>query len=177
MMTSFPYPEVDFAWNASAWGTGAHNVTAVAYDMAGNSNSTSVYVTVPSVPNAPLQLQAIGHDKSVTLSWETPAANGGSPVMNYTVYRGTAIGAEVYAATLDNVTAWNDTGLTNGQKYFYTVAAANIAGNGPLSNEANATPSTPGTMPGYAPGWIAGMLGLTLACTLVTCKRKAIELS
>jgi serine protease AprX len=41
------------------------------------------------------------------------------------------------------VTSYFDAGLTNGQTYFYKVAAVNVAGTGPQSNELSATPRAP----------------------------------
>ena len=78
----------------------------------------------------------------MSLSWTAPAFDGGSPVTNYKVYRGTSPGAETFLANAGDVRrrSWRP-GLTNGTTYYYKVSAENANGEGPLSNEASATPT------------------------------------
>ena len=52
----------------------------------GNSNSTEVNETPRTKPSAPLNVQASYGDREVTLTWD-PAANGGSAVTGYRIYR------------------------------------------------------------------------------------------
>jgi len=97
--------------------------------------------------SAPLNLQAIAGDGQVSLQWQPPATDGGSPITNYTVYRGAAPGGELLLATIGNVTSHVDAGLTNGVTYYYQVAAVNAVGEGPRSAEVSATPAPPPTPP------------------------------
>ncbi|MDQ1427234.1 MAG: hypothetical protein QOK39_710, partial [Acidimicrobiaceae bacterium] len=65
----------------------------------------------------------------------------------YKVYRGTTAGTETLltAGGCSGVTSFSctDTGLANGQAYFYKVAAANAVGTGAQSAEVSATPTVP----------------------------------
>ncbi len=97
---------------------------------------------VPRPPSAPLNLSAFPGDQQIALTWDPPSFNGSLPITNYRIYRGTAPGGEVFFAEIGNVLTHLDTGLTNGQMYCYRVSAVNGVGEGPLSNEACATPST-----------------------------------
>lgn len=96
----------------------------------------------PTPPSDPLNVQGAPGDGTITLSWEGPALDGGSVVKNYTVYRGTSPGAEMFLVRLGNQRTYVDTSVTNGHAYYFRVSATNAAGEGPLSTEATATPRT-----------------------------------
>src|SRR5438093_6269232 len=102
----------------------------------------------PSPPSAPQNLAATGGNAQVTLTWQAPASNGGSPITNYKIYRGTTSGGETLVATIGNQLSYSDGGLTNGVTYYYQVSAVNNVGEGPKSNEASANPTAPATQPG-----------------------------
>jgi subtilisin family serine protease len=95
---------------------------------------------VPVAPGAPNLTSATGGNGSVALAWTPPASDGGSPVTNYDVWRGTSPGGEAFLTTLGNVTTFTDTTVSNGTTYYYQVAAVNGVGPGPRSNEQSATP-------------------------------------
>src|SRR5216117_2763283 len=97
----------------------------------------------PSPPSTPTNFVATGGNAQVTLTWQAPASNGGSPITNYRIYRGTSSNGETLLATIGNVLTYTDTSVTNGVTYYYQVSAVNGAGEGPRSNEASATPSPP----------------------------------
>src|SRR5256884_188853 len=97
----------------------------------------------PTPPSAPKNLAATAGNAQVTLTWQAPASNGGSPITNYRIYRGTSSNGETLLATIGNVLTYTDTAVTNGVTYYYQVSAVNGAGEGPRSNEASVTPSPP----------------------------------
>lgn len=101
----------------------------------------SCIAPVLTAPSKPQNLGAIGWNQQVNLSWNAPSSDGGSPITNYTIYRGTTPGGETLLTTVGNVLDHTDSGVTNGITYFYQVAAVNSVGEGPRSIEANATPS------------------------------------
>ena len=91
-------------------------------------------------PSAPRNLQASSSNGHITITWTLPASNGGSSITSYNIYSGSSSGAESYLTTIGNITTFAQSGLTNGQIYYYQVAAVNSAGEGARSNEASAIP-------------------------------------
>lgn len=115
---------------------------------AGSRDRYPFYVYTPfSLPSEPRSLSATPGNHQISLSWLPPLSDGGSPVTNYTIYRGIVSGGEVFFVGIGNVTGYTDTGLANGQEYFYQVSAVNIVGEGPKSNEASAIPFDPSSPP------------------------------
>src|SRR5439155_9696954 len=99
------------------------------------------------VPSPPQNLQATGGLGDMVLAWQAPSSNGGSPIINYKIYRSSSSGTEGYLTTVGNVTSYIDTVLAWGHTYFYKVTAVNGIGTSHQSNEASATtfniPSSP----------------------------------
>ncbi|MEM0448279.1 MAG: fibronectin type III domain-containing protein [Methanomassiliicoccales archaeon] len=131
------------------------------------SNVASATPTGPAVPSAPRNVVAVGHDGYVTVTWEPPANQGSSPIVEYRIFRSTVFGIigdnimSVNASTF----SWNDDAVTNGVTYYYAVKAVNEVGASPESEQASATPSETGTAPGAPTGLVAmgqvGMIVLT----------------
>lgn len=108
----------------------------------GPSNEVSATpIPGPTVPGVVGNLTATGGDQRVTLTW-SPADDGGSPITNYKVYRGTHSGDRSDVTTIGDVTTHTDSQLDNGQRYYYVVSAVNAEGEGPPSGEVSATPAT-----------------------------------
>jgi len=84
----------------------------------------------PTAPSAPLNLSATPGGSTIILHWEPPASDGGSPVTNYKVYRGTSPDALALLAHIGNVLQYNDTSVQSGQVYYYKVAAINSIDEG-----------------------------------------------
>ena len=122
-----------------------YQVTAVSWNGEGpRSNEASAKpVAPPSPPSAPRSLQATAGNRQVTLTWQAPASNGGTPIVNYNVWRGTSSGGESFLTQIGNITTYTDTGLTNGQTYYYQVTAVSWNGEGPRSAEVSAKPVAP----------------------------------
>ncbi len=104
--------------------------------------SNEASATPATLPDPPQNLTATAGDQQVSLSWSPPSSDGGSAVTNYRIHRGTTPGGEVFLKEVGNVTSYVDTGLSNGQTYYYQVSAVNAIGEGLRSNEALATPTT-----------------------------------
>jgi fibronectin type 3 domain-containing protein len=109
------------------------------------SNEASAAPANP--PDPPRDLRATAGNAAVTIQWNDPLSDGGSLITNYKIYRGTAASGESLVTTVGKVNSYTDTGLLNGQPYFYRVSAVNDAGEGGLSNEVSAAPSSGLTVP------------------------------
>ena len=92
-------------------------------------------------PGAPIGLLRPAGTRQRRLSWIAPTFDGGSPISDYKVYRGTSSGVETFQPTLGNVDELRRHGPPNGTTYYYKVSAENDNGEGALSNEASATPT------------------------------------
>ena len=106
------------------------------------SATPTAKVTKPGLPNG---LTASPGNGKVTLSWKAPGSDGGAGLSGYEIYRGTSPGGESGTpvnASLVAGTSFTVTGLTNGTRYYFTVAAVNKAKlQGAKSGEASATPA------------------------------------
>ncbi|NLK53166.1 MAG: hypothetical protein GX295_12110 [Syntrophomonadaceae bacterium] len=92
-----------------------------------------------SAPGAPTNVAATAGDGQATVSFTSPADNGGGAITGYTV---TSSPGNITVAGTD--TTITITGLSNGTTYTFTVTASNAAGTGPASAASNAvTPYKP----------------------------------
>jgi fibronectin type 3 domain-containing protein len=119
-----------------------------AYNSAGQSaNSSEVNATpVLPPPPTPTGLAATAGNTQVSLSWTASASATG-----YRVKRSTSSGTETQISAPTS-TAYTDTGLTNGVKYFYVVSAVSSGGESANSPEVSATPVAPVNPPAAPAG-------------------------
>ncbi len=103
---------------------------------AGDSHTTAIAVT-QSVPDAPRSPSATAGDGQVTVSWQAPASDGGSPVTKY-VATASPGGAVCTTAGLSCTV----TGLSNGTAYTFSVIARNALGDSVPAVTAPVTPTT-----------------------------------
>ena len=116
---------------------------ARAVSAAGEGAQSNVALgTTFNVPSAPRALSApIGPNVGeIRLTWQAPANNGGSPITNYTIYRGTSPDNAAFLAKVGNVLSYVDAHLPNGTTWYYNVTATNAVGEGPSSAAASGTP-------------------------------------
>ena len=122
------------------------NITNSAYATAtdaygGSYNaSDSHFITVLLPPSAPQGLTVTIHDGDAIVNWTAPT---GASITDYRIFRGTSSGSEAYLGhTGDGSTlAFNDSGLIDGQTYYYQVSAVSLAGESSRSSEAAAIPT------------------------------------
>jgi len=118
-------------------------VTAV--NAAGESPYSNEVTVTPEqevvAPGAPVDLVAVPGDNQVSLSWQAPVDDGGSPVTEYVIYRGTTSGSWSFQGSTTSL-GYIDTKVSAGHTYYYVVTAVNSAGESPYSNEVTATVSS-----------------------------------
>lgn len=168
-------------WTAGSGFTllvGAHNYEAAEYGIAVNqgtqtvqfssSNSTNQYLIMADAiqptlkaPTAPLSLNAVAGSGRVNLTWSPPSSNGGAAISNYKIHKGTTSGVETWETMIGNLTTYTDGGLSTGVTYYYKISAVNGIGQGGMSNEASATPTTTKSPPFLPVGII--IVGLAIA--------------
>jgi len=176
--------KVYVATSADFKGAGIYEVAGTALVLEGLANGTSYYFRVTAVddvgesgpsnvanatpvgvPGTPTGLAAAPGDRQVTLTWDPPASDGGSPVTGYDLYVGTTahFGGRAPLAEVTGRTVIV-TGLANGTTYYFRVTAVSKVGQGPPSNE---VPAVPLTVPGAPTGLTAtpGNSNVTLAWT------------
>jgi len=120
-----------------------------AFNTVGGSPLSDEVSAVPvaggggTAPAAPTGLSAVPGSGTVRVSW---AASSGAT--SYSVFRSTTSNGQgtTPVGTVTG-TSFNDSGLTNGTRYYYKVRAANAAGTSGLSAEVSAVPSATGTPP------------------------------
>ena len=93
-------------------------------------------------PHSPQNLLYEGGNQEVILSWEEPVSNGGSPITGYKVYRATGSQTPQSIIMKDpSDFTHQDTTVTNGVEYTYSIKAVNDKGESPSSNSVKVTPA------------------------------------
>jgi hypothetical protein len=102
------------------------NVTA--RDYTASPAAVTVWINPVDPPTSPSALGVSPGPQSDTLnlSWTPPVSGGGG--VTYHVYRSTSQGSGFAAIGTAISTSFEDSGLSGGQTYWYSVSAANVAG-------------------------------------------------
>ena len=70
---------------------------------------------------------------SIFISWDPPLSDGGLPILDYAIYRGTSTQTEILIAKVPDPLNYTDTDIVSGQTYYYEVVAVNGIGSGLFS--------------------------------------------
>ena len=108
---------------------------------AGGWSPLAMATTERSVPGKPtLSIGAL--DRALYVSWASPATpTGGSNIMRFELQIWDSANRRWVDEVSTTSTAYLDSGLTNGKRYFYRVRAVNAIGNGPWSTLTGQTPA------------------------------------
>ena len=133
--------EVSFADNTVSNGmTYYYRITA--FNAVGESDPTETVNATPlGKPGLPMGFDIISGDSIVLLKWELPLDLGGIPVMEFKIYKADfSSEMDLYTRVTASEMFYNDTQVTNGEIYYYKVAAVNIIGEGPFTETKVAKP-------------------------------------
>ena len=121
--------------------------------------------SLSNVLSHPLNLQAVAGVGFVNLTWEPPAY-GTNTVTQYKIYRNNTLIATVPASQL----YYNDTSVSNGVTYTYSVTAVNSFGESEKSTEVSVTPGS--AVPELQAFWLPVIVLLLLLGILRNRKKK-----
>ncbi|MDH5645796.1 MAG: fibronectin type III domain-containing protein, partial [Candidatus Heimdallarchaeota archaeon] len=142
-------------------GTYYYVVTAI--NSVGESpNSNEVSATTSSIPTPPTNLFASVVGSDISLTWTAPTDNGGTPIIQYKIYRTTTSGIGYTYLGTSVTTSMLDSTTSPGVTYYYIVTAINTNGESGYSNEVSITRiTTPNTPTGLTAQIVNGNVSLT----------------
>ena len=101
-------------------------------------------ISCTSLPSAPSDLMATAGNALVVLRWTPPSDNGGAPITGYMLQYDTDMNfsspSAMSESTLDAEPRHVVSGLTNGEIYYFSVAATNAAGRGGFDAGSSGSP-------------------------------------
>ncbi len=158
---SLPY---QFLWNSEMAENNGINITATAATILGQTNSCSIQVEVYNQlnrpPTPPQNLSAIGGENNISLTWDPPLDTGGSPIIQYRIYRGSQFFTEYLLVGISTLTSFTDTTVNRGILYYYVVTAENSNGESNFSEMTSAyLIDTPSITPPSAPSDLSASIG------------------
>ena len=140
-----PSPDTTIAVSGLANGT-EYEFRVLAVNAVGVSEPplSQVFETPATVPDPVPTLDAVAGNESMTLTWTAPVSDGGSPITDYAVQFRAAGGQWTTFDHLPTTAQTLDvTGLENGTKHAFRVAAVNRMGQSAWSPVALGTPVGP----------------------------------
>jgi hypothetical protein len=134
--TTTPY---EATWNTCPLANGTVTLEAIATDTRGQTAAASRQVTLANA-SAPPVLSGTPGNGTATLSWTFCGAGASGFNLYWAASPGVTTGSNLLAFV---TSPYVHAARTNGQSYYYRVAALAGDSPGPLSNEVNVTPRAP----------------------------------
>ncbi|MFV2015977.1 MAG: fibronectin type III domain-containing protein, partial [Candidatus Heimdallarchaeota archaeon] len=108
--------------------------------------SSEKSISLSEVPSAPRNLTGIAGNGQVLLNWLVSENTGGTPIIQYQVYRSNVSGSgyEKISSVIGNL-SYVDNSVTNNVTYYYVINSQNIVGDSDFSNEIGLEPYNPYT--------------------------------
>ena len=116
-----------------------------------SSHFTSFAVTAATdttSPSAPTSITATSGNAKVTLAWTNPTTTDFTGIKIYRSTTAGTVGDLITTIAATTTTSYENTGLTNGAKYYYVVRSYDSSGNiSTNTTQVSATPSATATLP------------------------------
>jgi hypothetical protein len=146
--------------------------------------STTASATTPGFPTEPLNLAANVTSTNLTLTWDPPQSDSGSPIQGYGVYAGftPTLSCDDSTRVAINVSnsnhTWTFVDLPNGSTYA-RVSAINTVGEGPCSSaaEGNVTNPAGDTFPHDSAGFWALLASVFVLILIVAAIETILRLA
>lgn len=122
----------------------AYRFSVAAVTSSGEGARAELAVVAQMPPSMPLNLRAIPSNGSVTLAWDAPVDNGGTPILGYDIESSPSTRTP---CTMVATTVCVLTGLRNDQSYEFTVTARNSAYPQLTGVDSDPAFATPGALP------------------------------
>jgi len=99
----------------------------ISVEVTSSGTLRAIYKEPTSPPSAPLDLTATSWENRIQLSWQEPADQGSSEIVEYKVYRGSSLGSETYHDSIYAPFTFlsYDDPITDDNLYYYYVTAVN----------------------------------------------------
>ncbi len=136
-------------------------------------NTSYGMLTPPSEPRNVVLEQGVNQ---LTLKWEKPLSDGGTPIIKYNIYRSTSPNGIFIIWGSTEETEFTDTNTISAFNYYYKVAAVNVIGESNRTDIVSGKPLPPSTSEkssenGSPIGWLA-VLAPMIAAKVIILKRK-----
>jgi hypothetical protein len=165
---------VDATWNENISSAALGHAYAASNFPApgGRWNGLLMGAAIPTTPGAPTSLQAEYSNAKIELEWRAPAADGGSPVTGYKVYRATTQGGSYAVVATTAALNYTDAVVSTGQTYWYKVSATNANGEGAQSAAVSASVPNPSPAPDYTLLIILVVIVLVVLVVVILMRQK-----
>jgi hypothetical protein len=99
--------------------------------------SNVLNITVLAIPGTPTGLNTTAIYGKVTLTWTAPVNTGGSPIIDYKIYRGISAASLVKIGN-SSIATFVDNTAVPGSTFYYKISSVNVVGEGNQSVYATA---------------------------------------
>jgi hypothetical protein len=143
-----------------------------AVNTLGEGAASGAIQVIPGTPSAPMNVTARACQGGVRLSWSEPGSFGPGTVTSYNIFRRTAEALSLIASVDGKALAWEDASPPAGIVCAYAIAAVNVNGQGPISNDVLGMSEVAGNGADWTPVLVAGAALVALVVIVLMARRR-----